>query len=266
MTTGPGPEGPLPGDEPPAPGAAGTVPPANAAPGPPPPAAGGGVDPSAPLLATARTARGPADPASAPLLATSSAGEDGTAPARALLPDAVRGFSAAVDDAARAGAWAAPTPCGWDVRAVVAHVVAQHRRVPAVVGGRDALPRPEGDGLGDDPRAAWRSAAALATVTWATAPADATVDLRGERAPAAELAERLLLDLVVHAWDVRRAVAAAGGRVAEPPTAGPPVVHGLAWARAHADLLGGSGHFGTPQPASSEDPLDQLLALTGRRA
>ncbi|NNH22080.1 hypothetical protein HLB09_03040, partial [Pseudokineococcus marinus] len=119
----------------------------------------------------------------------------------------------------------------------------------------------------------WRALAAASTVAWATAPEDARVTLAGEDAPASELAERLLLDLVVHAWDVRAALAAgrdAGGRGASEAKgdvggSGACVEHCLAWVRAHQRLLAGSGRFGTPAEPRSADPLDQLLALVGRR-
>ncbi|MEJ5915504.1 maleylpyruvate isomerase N-terminal domain-containing protein [Pseudokineococcus sp. 1T1Z-3] len=226
-------------------------------------------DPAAPLLATARGTAGAPDPAAAPLLATSEGGAGGDAPARALLPDALRTFTAAVDAAAAAGAWAAPTPSGWDVRGVVAHVAAQQRRVPHVLAGAEPPARPaDDDGLGADPRRTWRAVSAASTVAWAGAAQDATVRLRGEQAPASELAERLLLDLVVHGCDVRRAVRATGAPAPEPADGGAAAcaAHALAWARAHQRLLTGSGHFGTPQEAGSDEPLPQLLALTGRRA
>ncbi|MEJ5890010.1 maleylpyruvate isomerase N-terminal domain-containing protein [Pseudokineococcus marinus] len=232
------------------------------------------ADPAAPLSATARTVRGAVDPAAAPLSATAER-SDGSAPARALLPDGLRAFTAAVDAAARADGWRLPTPSsGWDVRGVVDHVAAQHARVPQLLGLGTARPAPAGAALlGPDPRPTWRALAAASTVAWATAPEDARVTLAGEDAPASELAERLLLDLVVHAWDVRAALAAgrdAGGRGASEAKgdvggSGACVEHCLAWVRAHQRLLAGSGRFGTPAEPRSADPLDQLLALVGRR-
>lgn len=227
-------------------------------------AGGGPVDPAAaPLSATATTARGAVDPAAAPLAATADR-ESASSPARSLLPDALRAFTAAVDAAARADGWALPTPStGWDVRAVVGHVAAQQARAPHLLGRGAGHPAPDGDLLGPDPRQGWRALAAASTVAWATAPQDARVVIAGEDAPASELAERLLLDLVVHAWDVRRALAAGGADVDERPDA-TCVEHCLGWVRSHQRLLAGSGRFGTPREAASGEPLDQLLALVGR--
>ena len=226
----------------------------------------GRVDPAAaPLSATATTARGPVDPAAAPLVATSG-GDGAPGSARALLPDGLRGFTGAVDAAARVDGWALPTPSsGWDVRGVVGHVAAQHGRVPQLLGrGSGRLPAGE-DLLGPDPRPTWRALAAASTVAWATAPEDARVVLAGQDAPASELAERLLLDLVVHAWDVRRALAAAGADVEERLDPGC-VAHCLGWVRSHERLLADSGRFGTPRETDSPDPKAQLLALVGRRS
>lgn len=240
-------------------------------------AADGGVadptDPAAPLSATARTVRGAVDPAAAPLSATAERA-DSSSPARALLPDGLRAFTAAVDAAARADGWRLPTPSsGWDVRGVVEHVAAQHARVPQLLGLATARPVPAGASLlGPDPRPAWRALAAASAVAWATAPEDARVTLAGEDAPASDLAERLLLDLVVHAWDVRAGLAGrdAGSRGSsgvgeDVGGSGAAVEHCLAWARAHQRLLTDSGRFGTPTGPCSADPLDQLLALVGRR-
>ncbi|MEJ5867972.1 maleylpyruvate isomerase N-terminal domain-containing protein [Pseudokineococcus sp. 5B2Z-1] len=227
----------------------------------------GAADPAAPLSATARTVRGAVDPAAAPLSATAER-SDGSAPARALLPDGLRAFTAAVDAAARADGWRLPTPSsGWDVRGVVDHVAAQHARVPQLLGLGTARPAPAGAALlGPDPRPTWRALAAASTVAWATASEDARVTLAGEDAPASELAERLLLDLVVHAWDVRAGLAADGrGGSGDVGGSGAAVEHCLAWVRAHQRLLADSGRFGTPAEPRSADPLDQLLALVGRR-
>ena len=256
--TGPVPAGaPLNGPQPAGPQPAGPQPAGSRSTGPSDPAA-------APLSATATTSRGAVDPAAAPLLATSG-GERGPASARALLPDALRGFTGAVDAASRSDGWHLPTPSsGWDVRGVVGHVAAQHARVPSLLGLARSRP-PAADLLGPDPRPTWRALAAASTVAWATAPEDSRVVLAGQDAPAAELAERLLLDLVVHAWDVRRALAVAGADVDERLDAAC-VDHCLGWVRGSQRLIADSGRFGTPRGTDSPDPQVQLLALVGRRA
>lgn len=100
--------------------------------------------------------------------------------------------------------WELPTPCGdWDVRALVAHVVATQARVVANV---LEAPLPDVDPSGDLP-AQW------STATWAVADALDDPDRAGRTVggmfgeqPYETLVGRLLCsDTLFHTWDLARA-------------------------------------------------------------
>jgi uncharacterized protein (TIGR03086 family) len=116
------------------------------------------------------------------------------------LADAFDAKLAAVTDAQ----WSAPTPCsGWDVRALVRHVVDVHGMMIAPV-GRTLRPAPSVD---DDPVAALRSARADVEAVLDD-PAVASTEFDGAfgRSVVADVIDRFLgVDLVVHGWDLARA-------------------------------------------------------------
>ncbi|HET9733441.1 MAG TPA: TIGR03086 family metal-binding protein [Acidimicrobiales bacterium] len=117
-----------------------------------------------------------------------------------------KGFDAAVR-AASAGKWGAEAPCeGWAARDVVAHVVQGHRGVISSVRGGSAQPL----GDGEDPGQAWEEAhrgidEILGDPQAAAQEADGPVG----RMPAGEIIGRFVtMDLLVHTWDLARAVGA----------------------------------------------------------
>ena len=159
--------------------------------------------------------------------------------------------------------WDAPTPATeWSVRDLVNHLTSEHLWVPELLAGRtveevgDAY---AGDVLGDDPQGAWARAAGVSRAAWAETRPDRPVHLSFATVPATEYAEQMLVDLVVHAWDLARG---AGGDERLPPDA---VHHALGYAREHAGELARSGLFAAPVPTESTDPQSQLLGLLGRR-
>ncbi|MEU3985749.1 TIGR03086 family metal-binding protein [Streptomyces sp. NPDC026672] len=159
--------------------------------------------------------------------------------------------------------WEAPTPCEkWTVRQLVNHLVAGNLWVRELGNGRtvgDVGTELDGDLLGDDPSAAHE--ASVASATEAFAAADAMERLwplsYGER-PGRVYARHRFVDVLVHGWDVGRAVGAD-----------PRLPAGLVDAclelfdsRPQSFAAWGFAEV-APQPGAA--PQDRLLALTGRR-
>ena len=109
--------------------------------------------------------------------------------------------------------WDLPTPCTeWNVRALVGHVVSGTSWVAPLVEGAtiaEVGDRFDGDLLGDDPVGAWHRAAAAAVGACGEDGAmDRLVHLSSGDAPASDYVAERILDLVMHAWDLSRAIGA----------------------------------------------------------
>lgn len=152
--------------------------------------------------------------------------------------------------------WGAPTPCaGWDVRTLVNHLTAEHLWAPRLLAGEglaDVGDAYDGDVLGEDPVEAWRSAITASLLAWADVedPARA-VEVSVGQIPVTELAAQMLVDLVVHGWDL----AVATDQPYTPATA---------YEEPRVAAGGLDGLFAPPVPSASDDPLDRLVAMLGR--
>ena len=181
--------------------------------------------------------------------------------ARALLPAAAAAFTERVR-AVPPERWSEQSPCAeWTVRDVVNHMTYEQRWVPPLLAGKtiaEVGDQFEGDLLGADPVGAWEDAIAAALRSWAMAREDQEVNLSSGPSPAREYAEEMLLDLVVHGWDVARG---AGLDERLDPSL---VSHVLAYAEPHAEEYAGSGLFGTPVETDRTDDQSRLLAMLGR--
>jgi uncharacterized protein (TIGR03086 family) len=179
-----------------------------------------------------------------------------------LLPTAAEEFGKRVHAVAPDG-WDRPTPCtDWSVGDVVNHMVGEHLWAPELLGGAtvdEVGDRFAGDVLGDDPLAAWDAAIYRSLTAWSHTPADATVHLSAGDTPAREYAEQMLVDLVVHGWDIARG-AGLDERM-DPAT----VRHALTYMEKHVHGLAATGLFAEPVEVSSDDPQDRLLGMVGRR-
>jgi uncharacterized protein (TIGR03086 family) len=183
----------------------------------------------------------------------------------------VSGFACAVGEfdrrvrAVRREQWHNPTPCTeWDVRALVNHVVTEQLWAPLLLEGatvEDIGDRFDGDQLGDDPVAAWASAAAAAREAFAAPGAlRRSVELSYGRRPAQGYCQEMTTDLTVHAWDLARGIEA--DERLDPELASDV----LAFIEPQIDQLAASGLFTPPVAVSDDaDAQTRLLALLGRR-
>jgi uncharacterized protein (TIGR03086 family) len=164
-----------------------------------------------------------------------------------------------------AAAWDNSTPCQlWDVRAVVNHVVGEHRWVAPLMAGQtiaDVGTALDGDLLGDDPLAAWHHATGPSHDAFAQPSAmGTTVHLSYGDERASAYCEQLVFDNLVHAWDLARG---AGVDDTLPPDL---VEWGIGWVTPILPMLTGSGAFGEPQDVPADaDAQTRLLAMVGRR-
>jgi uncharacterized protein (TIGR03086 family) len=183
-----------------------------------------------------------------------------------------RHYSAALEHFGRlvhlvgADQWRLPTPCRlWTVRDLVDHVVQQQLWLPPLLAGTPAAEvsdRLDGDLLGGDPPRAWDEAAAAAEdAVRAGRALDHTVRLWEGPVRAGHLCSQLVMDTVVHSWDLAHAI---GGDEHLPD---PMVAFALRELSGYADRLPNTGLFDRPLPVPPNGGSQtRLLALTGRRA
>ncbi len=182
--------------------------------------------------------------------------------ARELIPEALEAVSELVRDVPD-DRWSSPTPCEhWAVRDVVNHLASEHLWARDLLSGEtieQVGERYDGDVLGDNPVLAWERAALGSREAWSRLITDdVPIRLSFGETTVGEYAEQMLLDLVVHGWDLARGAGL-------PERADPRLArHALRYAEAHADMLAGSSMFAPPVPVNTADPQTRLIALLGR--
>jgi uncharacterized protein (TIGR03086 family) len=162
--------------------------------------------------------------------------------------------------------WKSPTPCSeWDVTALVNHLITEVAWVPPLVGGRsvaDVGGELSGDLGGDDPGGAWdRYAPASIEAVAEPGAMERTVQLTKRQIPASEYTTEVFVDLLIHGWDLARAIGA--DETLDPES----VELVYQQMKPHEDELNSSGVFGTHvTPPDGADTQTQLLAVFGRTA
>jgi uncharacterized protein (TIGR03086 family) len=164
--------------------------------------------------------------------------------------------------------WHEDTPCSeWDVRTLVHHLLYEQRWVSPMFEGLtidEVGDRFEGDLMGDD-ASTWPGllASSMDEAHAVVAQPDALgriVHLSFGDIPGQEYVLQLTADLAIHAWDLSRAT---GQDDSIDPDA---VALLLPWTEANADLLAGSGMFGSRIDVDPDAPDDvRLLGLLGRQ-
>lgn len=184
-----------------------------------------------------------------------------------LMPGAFAVFGSLVP-AVAADAWDNATPCTeWSVRDLVNHMVSEHLWAPRLLAGEsieDVGDAFDGDVIGPlfegDPMAAWSAVSSESRNAFAAVDdPDLRVHVSSGPTPARKYAAEMLMDLVVHGWDLARG---AGLDEHGDPQA---VAYVLASIEANRDSWLGSGVFAPPVETDSTDPLVRLVALLGRR-
>lgn len=166
----------------------------------------------------------------------------------------------------KADQWHDPTPCSeWDVHALVNHIVNEARWVDPLLAGKtleevgDSL---DGDLLGEDPVASWNAARdeELAAVESLTA-LEQMVHVSWGQISASEYLTQVLIDHVVHGWDLARAIGADEQLSPEL------VEFCLEVARPMEPMLRSSGRFGDKvEVADGAGAQAELLGILGRKA
>jgi uncharacterized protein (TIGR03086 family) len=182
---------------------------------------------------------------------------------RKLHQRATESFGARVH-AVRDDQWGSRTPCQeWDVRTLVNHIVSENRWMPPLLAGRtiaEVGDRFEGDLLGDDAKAAWDDSAAEAVrAVHGDGAMERTVHLSFGDIPGHEYTMQVFADLVVHGWDLARAIGAD-------ERLDPGLVDACAgWFAAMEEAYRGAGAIGPRVELPSDaDPQARLLAMFGR--
>jgi uncharacterized protein (TIGR03086 family) len=161
--------------------------------------------------------------------------------------------------------WRAPTPCAeWDVRALVNHLVYENVWALDLMAGRTVAEvgdRHEGDLLGDDPKATWRTSRDAAVDAFAAADAlERTVHLSMGDVPGSEYLGQLTTDLTIHTWDLGKALGTDVDLDDE--------LVSFVWDiwKPREELVRASGAFGDQVDVPDDaDQQTKLLALLGRR-
>ena len=160
--------------------------------------------------------------------------------------------------------WHRATPdTDWDVTELVKHLVHEQLWVPPLVAGRtiaEVGAAFDGDVLGGHPVCAWEQASTAAREAFAAPGAlERSVQLSIGTVPAPVYLWQLIVDLVVHSWDLARAIGAAEEMPNDLVSAALDSA-----GRTVADWQE-SGLFAPPIPVPGcTDDLTELLALTGR--
>ena len=172
--------------------------------------------------------------------------------------------------AVREDQWSASTPCrDWDVAELVDHLIDENRWAAPLLHGLDlksagevvqgSRKLPVHGGVGANLAEEWDEVAVGAREAFSAAGAlDRTVDLSRGPTPVRQYIIEMTADLVIHGWDLGRAIGYAE------PLPADAVETVYAWAESMGDLAS-TGLFDEPVTVPDDAPtIDKLVALTGR--
>ncbi len=154
-----------------------------------------------------------------------------------------------------------PTPCeGWDVRALVTHMVGTNGRFASALSGAQPPAPPAADA---DLVAAYNASADTALEAWRAPGAfDRTLQLPAGEVPATTAIGMIFVDQLIHTWDLARAL----GRGAPLPDDLAAAALENARQRVTPDRRGPGKPYGPEVPCAADAPVqDRLAAFLGRQ-
>ncbi len=158
------------------------------------------------------------------------------------------------------------TPCeGWDVRALLNHVVAGNWWAAELANGKtidEVGAALDGDVVGDDPLATYRDSSRAADEAFSKPGAmDAPCAVSYGPVPGSVYAGHRFIDVLIHGWDLAQATGQQPAMPADLVAACWEVV------TPQIDMVRASGMFGDDLPVPDDaDQTTRLLALMGRDA
>lgn len=167
-------------------------------------------------------------------------------------------------DGLDADAWAAPTPCpDFDVHRLAEHLVGGLQGIADAAEGSPTHGFVEPSIELADAARAYRDAGAAAVAAWSVpGRLDADYAMPWGLARGAHLVGFLVLEQVVHGWDLSSALGRPAGFDAEAVA----IADGVARAM-DTDAMRSPGMFGPPiTPRATATPLEKLVAFLGRQA
>jgi uncharacterized protein (TIGR03086 family) len=172
--------------------------------------------------------------------------------------------------AVREDQWSAPTPCSeWSVADLVGHLAEENRWAAPLLHGLDlesagkvvegSRKLPADGGVGANLAEEWDEAAIeAADAISADGALDRTVSLSRGPTPAREYVAEMIADLVIHGWDLGRAIGY------DQPLPDDLVEAAYGMVKDMGDMSD-SGMFGKPVDVPADAPtIDRLVGLTGR--
>jgi uncharacterized protein (TIGR03086 family) len=156
------------------------------------------------------------------------------------------------------------TPCdGWDVRALLNHVVSGNEWAAELAAGRtieEVGDRLDGDVIGNDPSAAYEASAERAAAAFLRPGAlEAPCAVSYGPVPGSVYAGHRFIDILIHGWDLAKATG-------QPTSLDAGLVEAcFAVVEPQREMLAGSGMFGSDQQVlPGADRQTELLAMLGR--
>lgn len=161
-----------------------------------------------------------------------------------------------------AGHLGLPTPCdGWDVRALLNHVLGNNHLYAAAMAGPVDWDRRDDDRVGDDHRAAYERSVAEAAAAFAAADPGGEVAMPFGRLPVVHAIAVHFVDVLVHGWDLAVATGqdpALDAELAEAALAVVATYPSAAW--------GPQRFFADKVPVADDAPAHvRLVSSLGRR-